>query len=170
LRTGDPSGPRRVLHASARDGAPAMEECGPRARAGWFRSRSRTRIVIAGGAIGGGAIVVLGACLPWFSLFAGLHPYRGIDVVNGRLLAAGGGLSIVAGACFAVAGGLLIRWGIGLLGYVLLAVAGWSAFQLRVIYRQLATDPFVVARLGPGLTIVAVGALLIFATLFLGDE
>jgi hypothetical protein len=124
---------------------------------------------IASVAIGGGAIVILGARLCWFSLFAGLQPYRGVDVLNGRLLAVGGGLSILAGVWFSLRGDLRLRWGIGLLGFVLLAFASWSLAQLRVIYRQLAADPFVVARLGPGLIVVTAGALLIFATLFLRD-
>ena len=38
--------------------------------------------------------------------------------------------------------------------------------QLRIVHRQLAADPFVVARLGPG-ALVVVGALLLFATFFL---
>jgi hypothetical protein len=133
-------------------------------------SRSLSQAAIAWGAIGGGVIVILGAWLSWFSLFAGLQPYRGVDVLNGRLLAAGGGLSILAGVWFSLRGGLRLRWGIGLLGFVLLAFAGWSGLQLRVIYRRLSADPFVVARLGPGPIVVAAGALLIFATLFMSDE
>ena len=127
-------------------------------------------MAIAWGAIGGGVVVIVGAWLSWFSLFAGLQPYRGVDVLHGRLLAAGGGLSVVAGVWFSLRGGLRLRWGIGLLGFVLLAFASWSVVQLRVIYRQLSADPFVVARLGPGLIVVGAGALLVFATLFLGDE
>ena len=115
-------------------------------------------------------LVILGAWLSWISLFAGLQPHRGMDVLNGRLLAAGGGLSVVAGVWFSLRGGLRLRWGIGLLGFLLLAFATWSAFQVRVIYRQLSADPFVVARLGPGPIVVGAGALLIFATLFLSDE
>jgi hypothetical protein len=65
---------------------------------------------------------------------------------------------------------LWLRWGIGLLGFVLLAYASWCGLQLRVIYRQLSVDPFVVARMGPGLIVVSAGALFIFATLFLVDE
>src|SRR5215471_7579437 len=99
------------------------------------RSRSLGRPTIASLAIGGGAIVILGAWLSWFSLFAGLQPYRGVDVLNGRLLAAGGGLSVLAGVLFSLRGSPALRWGIGLLGFALLAFASWSALQLRAIYR-----------------------------------
>jgi len=122
------------------------------------------------GAIGGGATVVVGAWLTWLSLFAGLQPYRGVDVLNGRLLGAGGVLSVVAGVCFLRHRRAELRWGIGLLGFALLALASWSALQLQVIYRALSGDPLLVARLGPGVIVAVGGALLIFATLFLGGE
>jgi hypothetical protein len=120
--------------------------------------------------VGGGATVILGAWLSWLSVFAGLQPYRGVDVWNGRLLAAGGALSIVAGVWFLRRNSLRLRWGIGLLGFVLAAFASWSALESLAIYRELSADPLVVARLGPGLIVVVAGALLVFATLFLGDE
>jgi len=128
------------------------------------------RLGIASVAIGGGAIVILGARLSWFSLFAGLQLYRGVDVLYGRLLAAGGGLSVLAGVWFSLRGSRTLRWGIGLLGFALLAFASWSAVQLRVLYRGLAADPFLIARVGPGLVVVVTGALIIFASLFLPDE
>src|SRR5215831_6347272 len=142
----------------------------PQMRAAWVRNRSLGRLGIASVAIGGGAIVMLGAWLSWFSLFAGLHAYRGVDVLNGRLLAAGGALSMLAGWRFSLHGGHRLRWGIGLLGFVLLAFGSWSALQLSIIYRGLAADPFVLPRLGPGLVAVVTGALAIFATLYVTDE
>ena len=135
-----------------------------------FHARSRSQICIAGTSIAGGMIVILGAWLSWFSLFAGLQPYRGMDVLNGRLLAAGGVLSIFAGVWFLRRGSIRLRWGIGLLGFALLAFASWSLFQLLILYRQLSADPMMVARLGPGLIFIIIGSLLIFATLFLNDE
>lgn len=133
-------------------------------------SRSPKRPGIAFGAIGGGATVVLGAWLTWLSLYAGLQAYRGVDVLNGRLLGAGGVLSVLAGMCFLRHRGVELRWGIGLLGFALLALAGWSVLQLHVIYRALSADPLLVARLGPGAIVAMLGALMIFATLFLGGE
>ncbi len=118
----------------------------------------------------GGVVVIVGTVLAWFSLFAGLQPYRGVDVLNGRLLSVGGLVSFCAGASFFRRGRLWLRWSIGFLGFVLLAFASWSLFQLLVLYRQLSADPFMVAKLGPGLFVVIAGALLIFATFFLTDD
>ncbi len=118
----------------------------------------------------GGVVVIVGTGLAWFSLFAGLQPYRGVEVLNGRLLLVGGLLSLVAGASFFVRGRLWLRWSIGFLGFVLLAFASWSLFQLLILYRQLSADPFMVAKLGPGLFVVIAGALLIFARFFLSDD
>jgi len=126
-------------------------------------------VLIASVAISGGLIVILGTWLSWFSLFAGLQPYRGVDVLNGRLLTAGGVLSILAGVWFLRRSGSRLRWGIGLFGFAMLAFASWSLVQLLILYRELSTDPMMVAKLGPGLMVVVLGSLLIFATLFLGD-
>jgi hypothetical protein len=127
-------------------------------------------MLIAWIAISGGLIIILGTWLSWFSLFAGLQPYRGVDVLNGRLLTGGGGLSILAGVWYLRRDSLRLRWVIGLLGFTLLAFASWSLFQLLIIYRQLSADPMMVAKLGPGLIVVVVGSLLIFATLFLNHS
>ena len=133
------------------------------------RLRSISQPCIAAAAISGGALVILGAWLSWFSLFAGLHPYRGVDVLNGRLLAGCGVLSVLAGVAFLWRSSSRLRWGIGLLGFALLAFASWSLVQLVILYRQLSTDPIMLPKLGPGLIVVVAGALLIFGTLFLGE-
>ena len=132
--------------------------------------REREATCIGWTAIGGGAIVIVGACLSWFSLFAGLQAYRGIDVLYGRLLATGGGVSVVAGVGLVLRRNVGLRWGIGLLGFLLLALAAWSLVQVQVIYHGLAVDPLLVPRRGPGAIVAVAGALLIFATLFLSDE
>jgi len=146
-----------------------MDHIGSNQRPRGFRLKLPTKLLIAWATISGGLIVVLGTWLSWFSLFAGLQSYRGIDVFNGRLLIAGGGLSILAGAWYLRRDDSRVRWGIGLLGFALLAFASWSLFQLLIIYRRLSADPMMVAKLGPGLIIVIVGSLLIFATLFVSD-
>ena len=134
------------------------------------RLRSISHPCIAAGAISGGALVIVGAWLSWFSLFAGLQPYRGVDVLNGRLLAGCGALSVLAGVAFLWRSSSRLRWGIGLLGFGLLAFASWTLVQLvMIMYRQLYTDPMLLPKLGPGLIVVVIGALLIFGTLFLGE-
>ncbi len=143
-----------------------IEEIHTRTTAQRLCQKSLRHTFIAGTSIAGGMIVILGAWLSWFSLFAGLQPYRGVDVLNGRLLAGGGVVSILAGVWFLRHGGIRLRWGIGLLGFALLAFASWSLFQLLILYRQLSADPMMVARLGPGPIFIIVGSLLIFATLF----
>lgn len=90
--------------------------------------------------------------------------------LNGQLLGTGGVLTVFAGICFSRRRGVRLRWGIGLLGFLLLAFASCSVLQLQIIYRRLSADPLIVARLRPGLVVVVAGALLIFATLFLRDE
>lgn len=132
-------------------------------------SRSLSQECIAGAAISGGTTVVAGAFLSWFSLFAGLQPYRGVDVLNGRLLAGCGALSVLAGVLFFWRSTPRLRWAIGLLGFGLLALASWSLVQLLILYRQLSADPMMLPRLGPGLILILGGALIIFSTLFLGE-
>jgi hypothetical protein len=133
------------------------------------RLRSISQACIAAAAISGGALVIIGARLSWFSLFAGLQPYRGVDVLNGRLLAGCGALSVLAGVAFLWRSSSRLRWGIGLLGFALLAFASWTLVQLVIMYHQLYTDPMMLPKLGPGLIVIVVGALLVFATLFMGE-
>jgi len=132
-------------------------------------SRSLSQECITAAAIFGGAIVVAGAFLSWFSLFAGLKPYRGVDFWTGRLLAGCGALSMLAGVWFLWQHRRSLRWGIGLLGFAILVFASWSLIQLLILFRELTADPMMVVKLGPGLIVAVFGALLIFATLFLGE-
>ena len=91
--------------------------------------------------------------LSWFSLFAGLQPYRGVDILNGRLLAGCGALSVLAGIAFLWRNSSQLRWGIGLLGFGLLAFASWTLVQLVIMYSQLYTNPMMLPKLGPGLIV-----------------
>jgi len=147
-----------------------MEEIRTRRALRRIGSRSLNQKCIAGAAILGGTTIVVGAFLSWFSIFAGLQSYRGVDVLNGRLLAAGGALTVLAGFWFRRRNSVRLRWAIGLLGFALLAFASWSSVQLMILYRQLSADPMMLPRPGTGLIVIEVGALIIFGTLFLGNE
>ncbi len=83
---------------------------------------------------------------------------------------AGGVLSAMTGALFLIRATPMLRWSIGLGGFVLLAYASWPLLQLLRTYRDLASDPLVVAALGPGLFVIVAGAALIFGTLFIKHE
>lgn len=133
-------------------------------RASLQRRGQRGRIALL--AMVGGAMMVGGALGPWLSLFAGLHAYTGVTGLHGRLLCGGGMLSILGGVGFLLRGGLTLRWGLGFLGFTLLIYASWLLLALRKTLVQLATDPLLLPKFGPGLVIVVVGALLIFTTLF----
>jgi hypothetical protein len=118
----------------------------------------------------GGAVLIVGTLLPWISLFAGLQAYAGITGLHGRLLCGGGALSTIGGVWFLLRGDLTLRWGLGILGFALLTFASWLLLALHQTLVQLASDPLLLAGFGPGLIIVVVGALLIFATLLLSYD
>jgi hypothetical protein len=131
-----------------------------------WRSERRRRL-IALLAIGGGACTIAGTILPWLSLFAGLQSYPGIAGLNGQLLFGAGALSVIAGIWFLLRGGRKLRWGVGLLGFALLAFSSWLLLALLKTLDQFSADPVMLARLGPGPVITVAGALLVFVTLFL---
>src|SRR2546425_1835672 len=61
------------------------------------RRLPREERYVASAAVAGGALLAIGAFLPWLTLYAGLHPLRGVIGLNGRVLAAGGAVCLVAG-------------------------------------------------------------------------
>ena len=113
----------------------------------------------AGLVTAGGALIVVGAFLPWLSLFAGLHPLRGVIGLNGRVLAAGGLACMIAGP---VAGlrrsARARRVGIGL-GLALTAFAGWLLVQQSTLYHEM--NPMLAPRRGSGLLVALAGSLLV---------
>lgn len=107
----------------------------------------------------GGALVALGAVLPWMSLFAGLDSYSGLIGLYGRIVLAGGALIVVGGVLLFVRSDWLIRGLVGALGVGLAAFAMWLLFGVREILGHLGDHPMLVARPGPGLFVVLAGAL-----------
>jgi len=130
----------------------------------WHRGRIALLAMI------GGAVIIVGALLPWISLFAGLQAYAGIRGVYGRLLCGGGALSIIGGVWFLLCGGLTLRWALGVLGFVLLTCASWLGLALRQTLAHLAADPLLLAGFGPGLLFIVLGALLVSAILFVESD
>jgi len=115
-------------------------------------------------AVAGGALMALGAFLPWLTLYAGLHPLRGVMGWNGRVLAAGGAVCVVAGVWGWLRPAPGVRWVVALLGGALAGFGIWLIVQLFITYRHLRANPMLVPRLGPGLFIAVAGALVAAAT------
>lgn len=127
-------------------------------------SRRIQERLVAAAAVASGVLVASGAFLPWLSLFAGLHPLRGVIGLNGRLLAAGGVLCLAAGVRYWQRPGLRWRRTVAVLGWGLTGFTTWLIVQLLVTYRDLHANPMLVPRLGPGLFLALVGSLVTAAT------
>ena len=120
---------------------------------------------VASAAVLGGGMIAGGTLLPWVSFFAGLHPVHGVAGLNGRLLLAAGLVIMLAGVAFLIWGGDMLRRGIGCAGVLLAGISGVLLFRLFQAQEQLAANPMMVARIGPGLFVSAVGAVVIAAVL-----
>src|SRR5919201_6481256 len=138
--------------------AAAAARSAPRAAMHATEERRASRWGVGLIAIGGSALVIVGALLPWLSVFAGLKAYAGVAGLNGRLLLAGGALGLLGGIGYVASGRVVVRWGLGLWGFVLLAFAGWLIVQLLAAYQHVVADPLLLTRLGPGLFIATAGA------------
>src|SRR5207247_7157934 len=92
---------------------------------------ARERLV-ASAAVASAMLIALGAFLPWLSLFAGLHPLRGVIGLNGRLLAAGGVLCLVAGVRYWQRPGPRLRRTVAVLGWGLTGFTIWLTAQLLI--------------------------------------
>jgi hypothetical protein len=114
----------------------------------------------------GGLLISLGTLLPWFSLFAGLHSFPGVAGLNGRILLGAGVVTVLAGIIFLLKKPKLLQDGINVLGIALFSFSIWLVVGLIQTYQKLASDPFVVANLGPGLFIVLLGSVLLVSTVF----
>ncbi len=111
----------------------------------------------------GGMLVILGTWLPWFTLYAGLHPLRGIAGLNGRLLAAAGLLAAAFSVMMLTNPRPAWRWALGALGLVTTLFSTWILAGVPATYRTMQENPLLVAQTGPGLWVVLCGALLVMA-------
>jgi hypothetical protein len=126
----------------------------------------RRRLVGTVAAIGGGSVIT-GALLPWLTVFSGFQSYAGISGANGRVLAAGGATALIVGVWYGVRGRTSLRYAIGVLGFVLAVFSAYLVAQLLAVYRAL--EGFFLPALGPGVFVAAAGALLMVATLLIGE-
>src|SRR5687767_7398901 len=92
-----------------------------RPRAAWS---GRTLVVLL--ALVGGAVALVGVALPWLSFYAGLHTIAGIDGAFGSAAGVIAASGIACALAFAMSGGHVARWLIGLAGFGTVAIAGWS--------------------------------------------
>ncbi len=124
------------------------------------------RTIVGLAAVAGGAAMITGAFLPWAEAFAGLIGIPGTRGTNGQILLAAGAIIAVAGLYHVVRGGSRGRWLIGLAGFASLAFSGWLLLRLTTTLQALGSSMDLVKG-GPGLWVIAAGALLPFGTLFL---
>jgi hypothetical protein len=119
-------------------------------------------------AVCGGTAIIVGAALPWMSLFAGLQSYAGLAGLYGRLMFAGGVMAVAGGAAMGIGSRELLRHAVGTVGIAVACISLWSLLGLRTTIRELGTHPLLLARAGPGLFVVLTGALLVAAVLVPG--
>lgn len=117
----------------------------------------------AAAATSGGATLVVGALLPWMSLFAGLQRYPGVDGLYGRILMTGGILAFAGGLALLVRPAGRLRITIGLLGAALAGLATWVVLGLRSTTGALGHHPLLLARPGAGPFVALAGGLAVTA-------
>ena len=118
----------------------------------------RAARLVAMTVVAGGALLIAGAFLPWLSLFAGLHPLRGVIGLNGRLIVVGGVVCLVSGAIEWLHPSIAARRISLALGVALTAFAGWLLMQQAALYHELS--PMLAPRRGIGLFVALAGSLL----------
>ena len=91
---------------------------------------------------------MIGACLPWLTLFAGMSQYSGLIDTHGQILFAGGALTMLWCAGIRRTDQRGVRWGSVLMGLALLGVNLWlmSAPSPGLVVSSLGT---VLLILGP---------------------
>jgi hypothetical protein len=141
----------------------------PRSMTRYARPVTSGHHLVAGTALVGAAAIVAGVVLPWFSLFAGLRPMTPVGSLNGALLLAGASVVAGLGIVTLLRGPGWARRGLSVMGIGLVAFSGYLLVNVVEVYRQVSADPLMVAQPGPGLALVAIGAVLILTTGLLRD-
>lgn len=124
------------------------------------RRRTTAAIVIAGG-----MTIVAGTVMPWMTLFAGLHTYRGVIGLYGRLIALGGVVIVALGIALGAKENKVLRFAATTLG---IAIFLFSAILLRNVMSIAGTgrrDPMMLVAPGLGLYVCLSGAALVFGSL-----
>jgi hypothetical protein len=117
-------------------------------------------------AAAGGALLAVGARLPWMSFYAGLKPLRGTRGLHGQGLFVCGLILVAAGLVGAVRPDRRMRIAAGAIGLGCAAYAAYLIVRLQMALEHVAThDPMVFARRGPGLFVVVAGGLVAASTL-----
>jgi uncharacterized protein with PQ loop repeat len=116
---------------------------------------------IALGTLAGAALVVTGTMLPWLTLFAGLQRFNGLAGRNGQLVLGSAAVAVVLTILGLVRPRRALRLSIAAVGAMLAGFSTWLIYGLLVMVHREASNPMLMARSGPGLFVVATGAVLI---------
>jgi hypothetical protein len=108
----------------------------------------------------GATLVMLGAWLPWLTLYAGLQRYGGFTGLYGWVLLAGGALALASSVGAMRTRHRWLEWGTTVLGLALIAFTCWLLVGLAGMLRRGASA-MLVARAGPGLFVALLGAALV---------
>ena len=106
-------------------------------------------------------MVLVGVVLPWLTLFAGLKVYTGLAGRHGQLVLVGG-IVAALGALVTLARPLpALRLLTAVLGASLAGFSAWLLVGVISLANREAANPMLLAHVGPGLFVVAAGALVI---------
>jgi hypothetical protein len=115
---------------------------------------------MSAGLISGGALLILGATLPWLTLYAGLQQYSGMIGAFGWIVCGAGVIAIAMGILSLRGRPSWVEKTSAMLGLVLIAFAAWLFQGLHEI-TQRPDAVMLVPRPGPGLYVVLTGAIVI---------
>ena len=121
------------------------------------RTNRLTAIIV----ILGGMTIIAGTLMPWMTLFAGLHTYRGIIGLYGRLIAGGGVVTVALGALLGAKDSRLLRWSASLVGCLIFLFSLFLLRNLFAVVGNLRGDPMMVASPGDGLYVCLIGAAIV---------